>query len=81
LTSDTYEIAPPVLRLPDHRLKLVDSPTIHIWFEDDVADLLLDVSDPEMDIPGIYSDNDLIEDEGLRESKVRRLAICRLKDI
>jgi len=39
------------------------SPFIDIRFEDDESGLFLDVIDPEMDIPGMYSDNDFIEGE------------------
>jgi len=39
------------------------SPLIDIRIEDDESDLALDVIDPEMDVPGMYSDNDFIEGE------------------
>jgi len=39
------------------------SSLIDIRFEDDESGLALDVFGPEMDIPGMYSDNDFIEGE------------------
>jgi len=39
------------------------SPLIDIRFEDDESGLALDMLDPELDIPGVYSDNDFIEGE------------------